>query len=127
MKQVSKNNRVRSNGAVKSATPAIATTPVAEKKPKQAANPPSLEERIQKVEELRSLTFKRQRTIDILHQLRNFNFASDDNCTLMLTDGQGQKFQTCNSNLINLLRDYFATLLNDKVSALDDEIILFEL
>jgi hypothetical protein len=45
----------------------------------------------------------------------------------MIGDGQGQKFQTSNSNLIGLLKDYFITLLNDRISALDDEIMSFNL
>lgn len=87
----------------------------------------SLEERIQKVEELRSLTGKRQRTVETLHQLRTFQFGSDENCTLVLTDSQGMKFATSNSNLISMLSNYFVALLNDKVSALDDEILAFKL
>lgn len=117
------------NGATKSiaknsskATKARATSPA-----KGEAARISLEERIQKVDELRSLTTKRQRTVETLHQLRTFQFGSDDNCTFVLTDGQGMKFATSNSNLISLLSDYFVTLLSDKVSALDDEILAFKL
>ena len=87
----------------------------------------SLEDRIQKVEELRSLTGKRQRTIDTLHQLRAFHFVSDENCTLSLIDSNGNKFSTSNTNLITLLKDYFISLLDDKVSGLDDDIVGFKL
>lgn len=87
----------------------------------------SLEDRIQKVEELRSLTGKRQRTIETLHQLRAFHFASDENCTLSIIDGQGHKFITSNTNLITLLKDHVITLLDDKVSTLDEEIVSFSL
>ena len=125
MKQALKNNQ-KPNGIAKPQAPDVKTIPVPQPKKQEAAKP-TLEDRIQRVEELRSLTYKRQRTIDILHQLRNFQFASDDNCVLTLADGQGQKFNTNNSNLIALLRDYFTTLLNDKISALDDEIMKFEL
>jgi len=43
----------------------------------QDATKLSIEERIQRVEELRSLTGKRQRTIETLNSLRTFNFGSN--------------------------------------------------
>ncbi len=124
MRTVKSNQK---NGAAsKTNTPAqtqkVSETSTAKQQPKV-----SLEDRIQKVEELRSLTGKRQRTVDTYHQLRTFQFGSDENCTLVLTDSQGQKFATNNSALISMLTDYFATLLNDKVSELDDEILTFKL
>jgi len=88
---------------------------------------PSLDERIQKIEELRSLTGKRQNTLNTLHNLRGFTFASDENCKLMLMDSQNNRFETNNTNLITLLTSYFVAVLSDKVSALDDEILSFKL
>lgn len=88
---------------------------------------PTIEERIQKVEELRSLTAKRHRTINTLHQLRAFHFASDDTCVLTIMDSQRQKFETGNSNLIALLKSYLEAVLADKVSALDDDILDFKI
>lgn len=126
MKNVVKN--AKPNGTVKQEMPnvqAVITKPVNDK-PTEGARP-SLEDRIQRVEELRGLTQKRHRAIDTLNQVRTFQFASDDNCVLTLVDGTGQKFQTNNSNLIGLLNSYFTTLLADKVSALDDEILTFKL
>lgn len=120
-----KNNQ--KNGAAKSVpnVKAAVSKPAHEKKQDKVKL--TLEERIQKVEELRSLTNKRQRTVDTLHDLRTFQFGSDENCTLVLTDSQGLKFATNNSNLISMLADYFTSILGDKVSALDDEIISFKL
>ncbi|MEZ5016070.1 MAG: hypothetical protein R2800_03405 [Flavipsychrobacter sp.] len=94
---------------------------------KQEAKPLTLEERIQKVDELKSLTEKRHRTITTLHGLRSFNFGSDDSCVLVISDSQGHKFQTGNTNLVTLLKDHLEVLLNDKVSALDDEIMGFKM
>ncbi len=88
---------------------------------------PSLEERIQKADELKSLTMKRQRTIKTLHHIRTFSFASDDNCTLTISDSERQEFETSNSNLINMLKDYLIKVLSDKVSELDEEILAFNL
>lgn len=125
MKQQIKNEQ--KNGIAKAAQPNV-IAPVTKPQPKKdEAEKPSLEERIQRVDELKALTLKRQRTIETLHNVRTFNFASDDNCVLSLVDSQGAKFQTNNSNLISLLKDYFVALLNDKVSALDDEILAFKL
>lgn len=116
------------NGTIKASTPTLKTnSSKPQTKSKQENAKISLEERIQKVDELRSLTGKRQRTVETLHQLRTFQFGSDENCTLVLTDSQGMKFATNNSNLISMLSDYFVALLNDKVSALDDEILAFKL
>lgn len=120
---VKKNQR---NGVDKKAPVTIAqkTKPLpTAKQPK----PVTLEERIQKVDELKSLTEKRHRTITTLHGLRSFNFGSDDSCVLMINDAQGHKFQTGNTNLVGLLKDHLEHLLNDKVSALDDEILQFSL
>lgn len=119
-------NTARPNGIANAGSKDLKAIPVPQSK-REDLPQPTLEKRIQKVEELRSLTEKRQRLIATLNQLRTFNFASDDNCNLMLTDGQGQKFHTSNSTLIGLLKDYFMSLLNDKVSALDDEIMAFKL
>lgn len=88
---------------------------------------PTLEERIQRVDELKSLTLKRQRTIETLHQIRTFSFASDENCLLSLRDSQNNIFETGNTNLIGLLKEYFILILNEKVSELDDEILAFSL
>lgn len=88
---------------------------------------PSIEDRIQKVEELRSLTGKRHRTLDTLNNLRTFNFGADDSCVLMIQDSQGHKFQTGNSNLVSMLKGYLEATLGDKVSALDDEILNFKI
>lgn len=100
--------------------------PQAEAKPQNTAKV-SLEERIQRVEEIRSLTGKRYRTIETLNNLRTFSFGSDDSCVLIIQDSQGHKFQTGNSNLVSLLKDYLQATLSDKVSALDDEIMGFNL
>ena len=126
MKQQIKNEQ--KNGSVKTAQPNV-SMPITKPQPKKQdeVKTPSLEERIQRVDELKALTLKRQRTIETLHNVRTFNFASDDNCVLSLVDSQGAKFQTNNSNLISLLKDYFVALLNDKVSTLDDEILAFKL
>lgn len=94
---------------------------------KEAIVKPSLEERIQKADELKSLTLKRSRTLQTLHHIRTFSFASDDNCTLTIKDSERQEFETSNSNLIGILQDYLIKVLSDKVSELDDEIISFNL
>lgn len=109
------------------ATPSTKATGVKPQLEQQQAKKPTLEERIQRVEELRSLTGKRQRTVETLHNIRTFQFGSDDNCTLMLTDSQGMRFTTNNSTLISILSDYFVSVLSDKVSALDEEILSFKL
>lgn len=116
------------NRATKTAAPNVQvpiTKPQTVKKLETTA--PSLEERIQKADELKSLTVKRARTIKTLHHIRTFSFASDDNCTLTITDSERQEFETSNSNLISLLKEYLIKVLSDKVSELDDEILAFNL
>lgn len=128
MKQQIRNDQ--KNGIDKTAP--VVTAPIAKPAPhkedkEDKAAKPSLEERIQRVEELRSLTMKRQRTVETLHNVRTFSFASDDSCILTLKDSKGQSFETSNTNLINMLTGFLTTLLNDKVSSLDDEILEFKL
>lgn len=116
------------NGVAKPQMPDVKvpiTKPQTEKKAEAAK--PTLEERIQRVEELRSLTMKRQRTVETLHNVRTFSFASDDSCVLTMKDSKGQSFETSNTNLINMLTGFLTTLLSDKVSSLDDEILEFKL
>lgn len=123
---VKKNQK---NGTEKSAIPDVKAPivkPTNEAKQQSTAKV-SLEERIQRVEELRSLTTKRHVTITTVHNLRAFHFASDDSCQLILTDSQGHKFSTGNTNLIAILKEYLEAVLNDRVSALDDEIMGFKL
>lgn len=114
------------NGVTKTPTVKAAIQKPATDQPKEQPKL-SLEQRIQKVEELRSLTGKRQRTVETLNNLRTFQYGSDENSTLIITDSQGMKFATSNSNLIGMLSEYFVHLLGDKVSALDDEILGFQL
>ncbi|MBL7682036.1 MAG: hypothetical protein JNK00_01655 [Flavipsychrobacter sp.] len=116
------------NGIAKLPIPNV-QTPITKPQNDKAADTvkPSLDERIQKVEELRSLTWKRQNTLNTLHNLRGFTFASDENCKLVLMDSQNNKFETNNTNLITMLTSYFIAVLGDKVSALDDEILNFKL
>lgn len=116
------------NGVTKPQMPDVKapiTKPQTEKKAEAAK--PTLEERIQRVEELRSLTMKRQRTVETLHNVRTFSFASDDSCILTMKDSKGQSFETSNTNLINMLTGFLTTLLSDKVSSLDDDILEFKL
>ncbi len=120
---VKKNQR---NGEDKKA-PSVKVPQTKPATAKKEVKPVTLEERIQKVDELKSLTEKRYRTITTLHSLRSFSFGSDDSSVLVISDSQGHKFQTGNTNLVNLLKDYLEVLLNDKVSALDDEILQFSL
>jgi len=119
-----KQRKDQKNGTEKDNVPNV-VAPITKPLPENKAKI-TLEERIQRVEELRSLTMKRQYTIGTVHNLRSFHFASDDSCNLVLTDSQGHKFQTGNTNLIALLKDYLEKVLNDKVSALDDEILAFQ-
>lgn len=116
------------NGTAHSNTPDVkAIIPVPEKQEAKKAQSgvSDIEARIMKVEELRSLTTKRQKTVTTLHELKSFQFAADDSCFITIADSQNRKFQTGNSNLVTLLRNYLEAVLNDKISALDDEILAF--
>ncbi len=94
---------------------------------KETVVKPSLEERILKADELKSLTVKRAKTNETLHHIRAFSFNSDDSCTLTLEDSSRQMFETSNSNLINLLREHLIDLLTNKVAELDKQILAFNL
>lgn len=116
------------NATAKAKAPGVKATVTKPKTDKKAeAKTLSLEERIQKADELKSLTLKRERTIKTLHHIRTFSFASDESCVLTISDSENQKFETSNSNLVNLLKDYLIKVLSDKVSELDDEIMAFNL
>lgn len=119
------------NGQDKPGAPAIAVVPKpavqadAQKKPEPAKQ--SIDDRILKIDQLRSLSVKRQRTVQTLNELKGFHFAADDSCTLTIEDSQRHSFETGNSNLIGMLKNYLEALLNDKISALDDEILNFQI
>ena len=108
-------------------TPDLKTIPAIEKHDAKKPQPgvSNIEARIMKVEDLRSLTSKTQTTVTTLHELKAFQFAADVSCFITIADGQNRKFHTGNSNLVTLLRNYLEAVLNDKISALDDEILAF--
>ena len=87
----------------------------------------SLDERIQRIEEVRSLSLKRAKTIGTLGELRKFQFAQNESCTLEISDSANNMFSTGNSNLISLLSNHLLNLLQDKVKELDAQILNFDL
>lgn len=114
------------NGLEKSNIPNVATLPKPEQKKAEPAKQ-TIDDRILKIEQLRSLSVKRKKALDTLNELKAFTFAADDSCTITIEDSQRHSFESGNSNLIGLLKNYLETLLNDKISALDDEILSFQI
>ncbi len=99
----------------------------AAKKPSITSPEVLLEERIQRVTELRGITAKRARSLETLNKLRTFKYAGDDSCTLEIRDAAGNRFGTGNSNLIALLSEHLEGLLQGKLTELNQQIVDFSL
>lgn len=112
--------------AVKKQTTAKSNGKPSELAQKAVSSKVSVEEKIQKVQELGGLTAKRARTVETLNKLRQFQFSSGDSSRLKIIENGGSSFETSNSNLIEMLSSNLQEILNQKIKELDAMILAFE-
>ncbi len=118
-------------GAADTKAPASKTTSTTKTPPKpngvEVKATPDINERMQKVEQLRGVIGKREMVVDTLNNLKTFSFSASDSCQLIIQDSEEKKFSTFNSNLIGLLSEHLRGLLETKKADLDQQILSFEL
>ncbi|MBO6516078.1 MAG: hypothetical protein JJ975_05970 [Bacteroidia bacterium] len=103
-------------------------------KPSNVVVPPApkpkmrtLEDRLQCVNELKALTDKRNIFVKRRSEIREFNFGSDEHSAdLIVQDQVGRKFQTRNGYLIKSLVNHLETMINEKITQIDQAILEFE-
>jgi uncharacterized phage infection (PIP) family protein YhgE len=87
----------------------------------------SLDERIQKFEQLKGLAGKRERLNSTLNELTRFNYNQDGSCSFYLEDSIGLEFRTTNSNLVQLVTKQLQTILEKRKAEIEEQILQFEL
>ncbi len=93
-------------------------TPVQEPKKE-----PTIQERIQKVENLKLLVDKRSRLVETRNQLNNFQVASSDfNCQMVLQDSDGNKFSTSFTPGIKKVIDFLKGSFDSSIAEVDGQI-----
>ena len=132
MSTKTKEIKASQNGAAKKETPKKVNNNGAssESELKQVIvepKPVDINDRVQKIKEIKGLTEKRERTLEILNELREFRFSSDDSSELVINDAEGRGFKTLNSNLIEMLTSHLESLLTAKGKELEEQIISFEI
>jgi len=121
-KDASKNgatNGTATNGATTKETPV--------KVVKTDPKPIDINDRVQKIKEVRGLATKRDKTIETLNDLREFRFSSDDSAQLTIHDSEHRDFKTSNSNLLGMVVDHLEVLLDAKAKELEKEILNFQI
>lgn len=88
----------------------------------------SIEQRLQKVTELKHLADKRHVLTTKRAQIREFQFGGDEHSSqLVIADSSGREFKTQNANLINLLVSNLEQLIEERLNELDLSIMKYEL
>lgn len=87
----------------------------------------NLDDRIQKFEKLRGLATQRERLTQTLSELTKFNYNQDDSSSFYLRDSRNLEFKTTNTNLIKLVTTHLQSILEQRKSEIEEQIMRFEL
>ncbi len=110
----------------KASQPGSPTTAKANPQP-NGIEPTSIEEKMQRIEELKGLSGKRMLTVETLNNLKTFSFASSESAQLVIKDSEGKEFSTFNSNLIGLLTEHLRIMLEQKKAEIEAAILEYSL
>lgn len=90
--------------------------------------PVNIQDRIKKINNLVELGKQRQSLIDRKEQIQFFEFRTDTmKDRLIIEDGQGNRFETSNSNLIESLSNYLKQRIAEKIVEVEQAIVEAEL
>lgn len=96
---------------------------VIEEKVEEAARKLTLEERIQKVEDLSMLIDRRKTLNDSRRKLQTFQIGADSmSSVISLRDASGNEFKTSNSAVISSVIDEMKRTLDSKVHDVEEQI-----
>ena len=125
----SEMNKPANNSAVKTETnkeskPALVVVP-AEKTnvTPEATRELTLEERIQRVENLQLLVSKRARIVSTRSELDRFQIASNDfNCALDISDSDGNKFRTTFTPGVKKVLEFLKKSFDESIKEVEEQI-----
>lgn len=96
---------------------------VVKKEEKAVAEIPSLEKRIQKVEDLSMLIEKWRKLTDTQRNLQTFSLGADGmGATVFLRDASGKEFKTSNTPVVSAVMDEIKTTLDEKIKEVENQI-----
>lgn len=88
----------------------------------------NIDDRIKRVNRLTELGKQREKLIERKNDLEQFEFGSDKmKDQLVIVDGQGNRFDTSNSNLIEGLTGHLKTLMIGKIEQVEQDLIEAEI
>jgi hypothetical protein len=102
---------------------AKASLEVVKKDEKAVAESPSLEKRIQKVEDLGMLIEKWRKLTETRRNLQTFSLGADGmGATIFLRDASGKEFKTSNTPVVSAVMEEIKTTLDEKVREVEEQI-----
>jgi hypothetical protein len=100
-----------------------ASLEVVKKDEKAVAEAPSLEKRIQKVEDLGMLIEKWRKLTETRRNLQTFSLGADGmGATIFLRDASGKEFKTSNTPVVSAVMEEIKTTLDEKVREVEEQI-----
>ena len=96
---------------------------VVKKEEKVGSEVPSLEKRIQKVEDLSMLIEKWRKLTDTNRNLQTFSLGADGmGATVFLRDASGKEFKTSNTPVVSAVMDEIKSTLDEKIKEVENQI-----
>jgi len=96
---------------------------VVKKEEKVTAEVPSLEKRIQKVEDLSMLIEKWRKLTETRRNLQTFSLGADGmGATIFIRDASDKEFKTSNTPVVSAVMDEIKTTLDEKIIEVEDQI-----
>ena len=116
------NNAAKKNDA-ESVEQSKTTLEVVKKDEPVTVEVPSLEKRIQRVEDLSMLIEKWRKLTDTRRNLQTFSLGADGmGATVFLRDASGKEFKTSNTPVVSAVMDEIKTTLDEKIREVEDQI-----
>lgn len=96
---------------------------VLKKDEKSVVEVPSLEKRIQKVEDLSMIIDEWRKLTDTNRNLQTFSLGADGmGATVFLRDASGKEFKTSNTPVVSAVMDEIKSTLDEKIKEVEDQI-----
>ncbi|WP_159516927.1 hypothetical protein [Sunxiuqinia indica] len=96
---------------------------VVKKEEKATTEVPSLEKRIQKVEDLSMLIEKWRKLTETRRNLQTFSLGADGmGATIFLRDASGKEFKTSNTPVVSAVMEEIKSTLDEKVKEVEEQI-----
>ena len=96
---------------------------VVKKDEKEVTEAPSLEKRIQKVEDLSMLIEKWRKLTETRRNLQTFSLGADGlGATVFLRDASGKEFKTSNTPVVSAVMEEIKTTLDERIKEVETQI-----